>query len=112
MSSVKKNDFEKLIIDSVNEGLSVLGESIRISTLYYLESNSGLSEEEIPQRPEVFQESLKKIFGSGVEIILRHIIQKLFAKVHFADSTIDKSKNLDFASAVRRARKAYEKESM
>jgi hypothetical protein len=38
--------FELLVIESVGEGLSVLGDSVRDSTLFHLKAKFGLSEEE------------------------------------------------------------------
>jgi hypothetical protein len=63
----------------------VLGGSVRDSTLYYLKTKFGLSEPDIPSKPELFEEYLEKLFGWGVNVIIKYIVQKLLSRVHSSD---------------------------
>lgn len=74
-------DFEKLLLDSVDEALLSLGESARQSIYFYFEKEFNLSREEIPQRLEEFQCSIEKIFGIGSRYIEILIMKNLHRKI-------------------------------
>lgn len=77
----KEKAFDKVLLEAVDEGLTVFGESARHVIRYYLEKNHGLRREDIPKKPETFDTALKTIFGFGASVIERHILEKLYAKL-------------------------------
>lgn len=91
--------FDKAVIDAVDEGLSVLGESAKRSLYFYLERFYNIKKEEIPVKITDFVEALEKIFGVGSNLLLLQVMKSLHrrfrAQIKLCDS------NLDFVKYVR-----------
>jgi hypothetical protein len=89
-------DVEQKILKCVDEVLEALGESGRQAVHYYLERNTGLRREEIPQKPELFCKGLSLIFGEqGANVVGSWIVQKL--TVSFG---LEKKSNLTLAEVI------------
>jgi hypothetical protein len=73
--------FEEVLVEAVDEGLLMLGESGREIVYYQLQNSYGVEKEGIPNNLEVFTECLKKIFGSGSMSIEQSIIKILYRKI-------------------------------
>jgi len=71
---------EKIFMEAVDEGLSMLGESAKQSTYFYIEKIYGIRRKDIPFMIEEFAEALQNIFGLGSKIILIEIMRKLHEK--------------------------------
>jgi len=89
----KATAFEKILIDAVDEGLLMLGESGRDLVYFRLRHSYALSKENVPDHPEIFVECLGKIFGSGSKAIEKAIIKSLYRKLGW--QYVEK-KNFDF----------------
>ncbi len=76
-----KRDFEKLLIQAVDEGLSSLGESSRHAVYFYLEKKFDLKKQEIPDKIKIFADAIEKIFGSGADFLELLIMKNLYEKV-------------------------------
>ena len=74
-------DFDKLVLEAVDEGLKVLGESGRQMLFFHLENSYSIKKPDIPRKPEAFAEGLEKIFGVGSFIIEKLIIESLCSKL-------------------------------
>ena len=72
---------KQLLFDAINDGLLTLGESGRKAVYFHLQKTFSLEMEEIPEKPEVFAEGLRKIFGVGAEVIEKSIIKSLYQKL-------------------------------
>jgi hypothetical protein len=73
-----ESKLEKRIMQCVDDGLEVLGDSGKKAIYYYLEKNSGLKRKEIPKKPEIFRKELSFMFGEeGTDIIEKWIVEKL-----------------------------------
>jgi hypothetical protein len=77
----EKKDIEQIIAESVEEGLKVLGDSGKQAILFYLEKSFSVKKHEIPQKPEVFADGLKKIFGEGAHVIQKVILENLYSRL-------------------------------
>ncbi len=108
--AAKTEDFDLLLISSIDEALLTLGEKARHSIYAYLEKNCHLPKGEIPQNLEVFQQALEKVFGIGASLIEILIMKNLCAKIGLRLS-METNKQLEFIKYVEAARKNFKKES-
>lgn len=76
-----ENIFEKALVEAVDEGLLMLGESGKEVVFFRLRHAYALSKEDVPSHPEIFNECLRKIFGSGAKAIEKAIIKSLYHKL-------------------------------
>jgi nucleoside-diphosphate-sugar epimerase len=77
----RKGNFEKLVMDAVENVFSSLGESCKQAIYFHLENRYNIGKKEIPERIEDFADALEEIFGSGAKLIEIEIIKLLFSKV-------------------------------
>ncbi|MBS7616913.1 hypothetical protein KEJ45_06930 [Candidatus Bathyarchaeota archaeon] len=75
------NSFEKAFLEAVDEGLSMLGESGRDVVYLRLQTTYAIKREDIISNLEIFAQCLRKIFGSGAEVIEKAIIKSLYGKL-------------------------------
>jgi hypothetical protein len=54
----QKENFEKLFMEAVDEGLKVLSESGRQMVFFHLERSFSIRREDIPKKPEAFVKGL------------------------------------------------------
>jgi hypothetical protein len=73
--------FEDVLLDSVDEAFSSLGESVKKSIYFHLEHNFLITKQEIPSRIEDFSGALERIFGLGAKHLELLIMEKLYLKV-------------------------------
>lgn len=75
------NDFEKLFMEAVDEGLRFLGESGRRMVFFHLERSYSIKRDDIPKKPEAFIAGLEEIFGAGASVLEKLIVKSLCSKV-------------------------------
>ncbi|MEM2463250.1 MAG: hypothetical protein QXY07_01035 [Candidatus Bathyarchaeia archaeon] len=75
-------DFQRTILDAVEEGLATLGESPKQAILFHLENTFKLPREEIPRNLTEFRKALEKIFGPGAPYVEKLILEKLYNKLN------------------------------
>ncbi len=76
-----ENQLKQVILEAVNEGLLILGESSRKAIYFHLQNIVSLKMEDIPENLETFKEGLEKIFGKGAETIEKSIVKTLHVKL-------------------------------
>ncbi len=76
-----KRNFEKILLEAVDEGLSSLGESCKLAIYFHLEENFKVKREEIPCKIELFEEAIGRIFGQGASFLEILIMQRLHQKI-------------------------------
>jgi hypothetical protein len=74
-------DFEKILLESIDEGLKVLGESGKHMVFFYLERNCSIRKCDIPKNPEAFVRGLEKIFGAGAPVLEKMILRCMYSKL-------------------------------
>ncbi|MGD8544931.1 MAG: hypothetical protein PVH12_02045 [Candidatus Bathyarchaeota archaeon] len=78
-----ESSVEQKILECVDEGLQVLGETGKKAIYRCLESNFNVAREEIPRNPETFCKGLNTMLGEeGASIIRKWIINKLGVTFH------------------------------
>lgn len=94
------------LIEAVDEGLLTLGESGREAVYFHLNNTYSLKKENVPDKPQAFDEALRKIFGVGADVIERSVVKKLYSKLEI--DFIEK-KNYGFANYINDAAKTANK---
>lgn len=78
---LSKPDFEKLLLEAVDEGLSSLGESSKQAIHFHLKKGFDIKRKEIPYKIEAFVEAIEKIFGLGANFLEILIMKRLYEKI-------------------------------
>jgi hypothetical protein len=73
-------EFEKLLVEAIDETLSSLGDSPKKAIFFYLENTFGIKSQEIKDKIEAFDDALKNIFGEGADFLEKIIVKKLCEK--------------------------------
>ena len=84
--TLSNSESRKLLLEAVDEGLSLLGESTKQVTYSCLEKSFNIKKQEIPNKIKDFSHAIKEIFGSVnfVEpLILKRFNEKVGAKREF-----------------------------
>ena len=105
-----RTDFEKLMLEAIDEGLSSLGESSRQAIYFHLEKTFDIKKEEIPDRVSAFSQAIENIFGAGAACLEILIMQRLYEKVGGV-LRWDKTKGFSFIEYVTIARRSFQEKS-
>jgi hypothetical protein len=98
-----------VLLDCVDEGLSVLGNEPKQAVYQYLATIHSLDREQIPDKVDEFSTGLRKALGSASRVIERLILKKLFQKI---GSTFRETADLEFTDYVMDAKRRFEIVSM
>jgi hypothetical protein len=73
--------FARILLDSIDEALSSLGQNVKLSIYFHLENKFSVPKEDIPDRIEDFSNALEQIFGLASKqleiLIIKHLHQKI-----------------------------------
>lgn len=73
--------FEQILLNSIDEALSILGEDAKRSLYLYLENMFMIAKQDIPYRVDDFSEALNRIFGLGTRQLEILIMKKPHEKI-------------------------------
>lgn len=104
-------DFEKLLTEAIDEGLSTLGESSKQAIYYHLETSFNIRKGEIPNRIMAFAQAINNIFGVGANFIEILIMQKLYEKIDGAFRW-NESERFGFVEYVAGAKRLFQEKNM
>ena len=76
------DEFEKFLVEAIDESLSSLGESPKQAILFHLENTFKIKKQEISNNIDGFDDALKKTFGLGANFLETLIINKLCEKAY------------------------------
>ena len=105
-----RTDFEKLMLEAIDEGLSSLGESSKQAIYFHLEKTFDIKREEIPDRLSAFSQAIENIFGVGAGCLEILIMQRLYEKVG-GILRWDKKKGFSFVEYVTIAKRSFREKS-
>jgi len=72
--------FDKILLDVVDQGIREVFEETAVQFIYnYLERNSSLRREDIPEKIDIFVEGLEEMLGSGAKVIEKLILKNLYS---------------------------------
>ena len=103
--TARGQSFEELLLGSIDEGLSVLGNEPRQALYQYLLTMSSLPRDEIPGRVTDFAAGLRKSLGGASRVIERIILRKLFQKT---GASYRETMDTEFTEYVAEAKRRYE----
>ena len=103
--SVKPQVFNQLLLEAIDDSLSVLGEEPKGALYQYLLTMHSLNREDIPDKLGEFSGGLKKALGGASSVIQRIILRKLFQKL---GSNFRESPELEFVDHVRDAKRRFD----
>jgi len=101
----KTREFDKLLVSAIDEALNSLGETIRQSIYFHIETTFKVTRNEIPENLEGFQGGLEKIFGAGAQFIEILIMKNLHSKIGLPLKM--ESEQLEFVEYVGAAKKVF-----
>jgi len=104
---MKRLDFEKTLLEAVDNALLSLGESPRQAVYYHLNKSFKLQREEIPEDTNEFSQALNIIFGPGAEMIEKIIVKNLYNKLNL---DFEEGSCFEFAECVSSARESVKRE--
>jgi len=104
-SPLYRRDFEKLLLEAVDEQLTSLGESSRQALYFHLERGFNIKKQEIPRKTEAFVDAMEKIFGQGADYLEILIMKRLHSKMGL-DVKLSKT-NLTFIEYIEAAKRSY-----
>lgn len=96
-----EEQFKQVFLESIDEGLMVLGENSKKAIYFHLQCMFSLKKEDIPDRPEALVKGLKKIFGAGAKAIEEWILESLYQKI---GAKYEEKKNHKFEDYLNDAR--------
>jgi hypothetical protein len=76
-----RSDFERLLLQAVDEGLSSLGDSPKQAIYFHLDRNFNIKKEQIPENIKAFSGAIERIFGNGANFLEIAIMKQLYEKV-------------------------------
>ncbi len=101
----KGQPFSELLLEVIDDSLSVLGDQPRQAVYQYLMTMHSIHREEIPDRLEEFMSGLEKALGGASSVIERLILRKLFQRI---GSTFRETQNLEFRDYINDAKRRFE----
>ena len=104
----KTQDFEELLRESIDDGLSLLGESAKQVVYFHLEKTFKINRQNIPYRIEEFIAAIEKIFGIGAKILEIQMMKSLFKKFGCTTRHHPRQKDLEFTEYVEAIKLAKE----
>ena len=90
----------------MEQGLSVLGESVAQTIFYNLDKKYSLKKPDLLRKPDRFIEALQDMFGSGATTIERIVIQSICTTTGLKTDTL---KENTFSHCIKQARKILNK---
>ena len=72
--------FDKVLLESIDEALISLGETVKTSIYFHLQQTFFITRHEIPYRIDDFSDAIEQIFGLGARHLELLIMKKLHEK--------------------------------
>jgi len=99
----KNEEFKKILLEAIDETLSILGESTKKTLLHFMKQNYQIEEKEICENPESFISSIREIFGeAGSTFLESRIVETLYRRLGLIVTP-----TLSFEDAIKNAKKLY-----
>ena len=97
-------NFEKKLLDAIDEGFSWLGESEKQTIYFHLETEYKIRKQDIPHRIEDFTEALENVFGLGAKLLEIKIMENLFNKTKHLQPHFHTQESLEFTKYIKSSR--------
>jgi hypothetical protein len=77
---MQKSEFEKILVEAIDDSFSSLGESPKQAIFFHLDNTFKIKAQEIPNKLDSFDHAIKKLFGAGADFLEALIVKKLCEK--------------------------------
>jgi hypothetical protein len=77
----ERKKFENVLIETIDETFSTLGENVKNSIYFHLKQKFMISRQDIPDKIDDFSDALEQIFGLGAKSLQILIMAKLQKKI-------------------------------
>jgi len=104
---MKRLDFDKTLLEAVDQALLSLGESPRQAIYYHLNKSFRLQKEAITEETDEFSQALNAIFGPGANVIEKVIVKNLYNKLKL---NLEEKISYEFVDYVNLAREIAKRE--
>ena len=101
----KTRDFDKLLLNAIDEALTSLGESVKQSIYFHIANKFCIARNDIPESLQDFQGGLEKIFGDGAQFIEILIMKNLHSSLGLPLKM--ENEQLEFLKYVDAAKQSY-----
>jgi len=103
----KADAFRKALLEAVDSGLQVLGESVRNVIYHHVGQSASLRLEEIPEKLEEFHRALESIFGAGALVIEKLIAGKLYSHLDLKFEEHENWTLIDYVKDAKKVRRGH-----
>jgi len=100
----KTMSFEELLLESVDQGLSSLGETCKQAIYFHLEKEFKLNKRDIAFRIKDFAEAIENIFGVGAKLLEIRIMKNLFKNMGYPFPYFPNQEHIEFTKYIESAR--------
>jgi hypothetical protein len=115
MPTEKTKKFDFILLEAIDEALITLGESVKKSVYFHLETSYQMKRHQIPNELARFSDSLDKMFGSGARFLEILIIKRFYPKIQTTCNWQGPEyviPNLSFTEYIQLMKKEYCKEKI
>jgi len=77
---LSKEEFDKLLLEAIDEGLASIGESSKQAIYFHLEKVFNIKRQELPDKIADFQHAIEKLFGLGANFLEILVMKRLHEK--------------------------------
>ncbi len=110
MPTEKTQKYDFMLLEAIDEALTTIGESVKKSVYFHLETTYQVKRPEIPKEIDRFSDALDKMFGAGARFIEILIIKKFYPKIQVTCDWQGPEfiiPNLSFKEYIEMTRKEY-----
>lgn len=100
----QNSDFNKIMLEAVDEGLSLLGDCSKQALYSHIEKTLKIEKEDIPDKIEEFTCAIERIFGQSAKLLEIEIMKNLYKRVEHSFEYPVENDDLIFIEYVRGAR--------
>jgi len=79
--AIEESNFDSVLLEAIDETLSVYGERFKSALLTYLDTTVGMRKSDIPARIDEFARALQNLFGLGSRSLEILIMKNLHSRV-------------------------------
>ncbi|MEM2341925.1 MAG: hypothetical protein QXX94_00530 [Candidatus Bathyarchaeia archaeon] len=90
-SDEKIGEFGRIVVEAVDDGLSVFGETVKATLLLLIKERFHIDNHEISEKPKEFSSALRSILGNGGgKFVENLIVRNLYAKLGLGAPEVNK----------------------
>lgn len=99
-------EFDRLLLEAVDEALSSIGESSKLAIYFHLEKGFNIKKQEIPRKISEFAAAIEKIFGLGASFLEILIMKSLYRKVN-KKVQLARPEDFEFTTYIATSRESF-----